>query len=129
MTKYSRQIRAARKLIARKGTTVVWFKQGAPVDPDDPTPEFSELGEGVPFPGIPAAFYPLSSTSSQSDQYVPVFAESARNLYCVIPGDLPFTPENGDAVMLDGPENILHVDKLNVTAPDGIPIIYEVSFK
>lgn len=126
ITKYSRQIARARKSIARKGTTCVWFKAAQDVDPAD-LPEFQDMTEPVQYPGIPIAFYPQSRLNLQTVLAVALTGSYTDQLFAVIPGDLPFTPVQGDKVVVAG--QTLHVDTLNATQPDMVPIVWEVSFK
>jgi hypothetical protein len=128
MTKYGKQIARARKIIASKGTTVVWFKAGEPVDADDQTPEYAELGEGKAYADIPAVFYPANATTQYTNVFVPLLGMAGENSICCIPGDVPFIPQYGDGVLI-AEGDLRHVDLINKTAPDGTAIIYEVSFK
>ena len=128
MTKYLRQINRARAVIAKKGTTVTWFKPGEPVDPDDLTPEYSQLNEGKAYPGVPAVFYPATATSQYTNVFQPLIDSAGELTICCIPGDVPFIPEQGDGVLLQLGD-LRHVDRINKIAPDLMPIIYEVNFR
>jgi hypothetical protein len=128
MTKYGRQIVSARKTITRKGTTCTWYKAGLPVDPDDPTPEFQEVADQAQFPDTPIVYYPQKRLNQATNQYEYVMLGDTTQRFGLIPGDVPFTPEAGDAVKYSDDE-LMHVDTVNTTAPDGTPIVHEVSFK
>lgn len=128
MTKYSRQIRSARATITRKGTTCTWYKAGLPVDANDPTPEFEEVADQAPFPNTPIVYYPQKRLNQATNQYEVVMLGDEVQRFGLIPGDVPFVPESGDAVKYSDGE-LLHVDTVNTTAPDGTAIVHEVSFK
>lgn len=126
MMKYLRQIAAARKMIAAKGTIVTWYKAGQ-ADVTDPTPEFPELADAVGY-DVPFVLYPITNLRDGSITYDKDLQTGVQALYGAMPGDVPFTPEDGDAVLLPG-NNLVHVNYINITQPDGVPIVFEVGFK
>lgn len=126
MTKYLRQIKRARTIITAKGTTVSWFKPGA-ADNTDPTPEFPELADAAEFDNIPIVFYPVNRQSEGSIVYDPKLFTGVENLYGIIPGDVTFTPEENDPVIIAG--DLYHVNYVNTTQPDMTPIVHEIGFK
>ena len=126
MTKYQRQINRARQIITAKGMLCVWGKPGT-ADSADPTPEFPELGDATPYPDIPIVLYPTNRTSEGSTVYDPKLDTGTQNLFGIIPGDVPFTPEENDSALLNG--TVYTVNYVNTTQPDGTPIIHQIGFK
>lgn len=125
-TKYARQQLSARKTILKKGTFCTWLKNTDSLDVANP-PEMANSGEPTKYDKTPIVFYPQENNRLLTETFVPVTNTPSNQLYAIIPGDVPFIPEEGDAVIVG--IDTLHVDTLNVTKPDYVPIIWEIAFK
>lgn len=126
MTKYVRQIARARAKIAKAGTLCTWYKPGER-DTTDPTPEFPELALATAHAGVPIVLVPATKLADATVVYDPNVQTGTANLLGYIPGDCDFTPEEGDGVVING--SLTHVNFVNTTQPDGIPILHEIGFK
>lgn len=126
MTKYARQLANARKTIIAKGTTCTWYKPGAHVG-NDPTPEFPELEDAEDYPDIPIVLYPEKKATLGTIVYNEKLQTGDTNLFGMIPGDVPFKPEENDSAVIGGV--LYSVNYVNTTMPDGTPIIHELGFK
>ena len=126
-TKYTRQTARARALITRKGTTCTWYKAvNSTADDTTLPPEMQGDADPLEFT-VPIVFYPQAKLSLATQLGIRLTGTVSNQLFAVIPGDVPFTPEDDDAVLING--KIQHVDTINTLQPDMTPIIYEVSFK
>ena len=125
-TKYSRQRTVARRLITKFGGVCTWTKEGADTSSTLP-PEMQPLAEAIIYSNIPIVLIPATRKEMFSEILGVLTATIKDQDVAYIPGDVPFTPANGDDVTIDG--LIRYVDRINKIAPDGTAIAYEVTFK
>lgn len=125
-TKYSRQIATARRMITKFGGVCTWSKEGADTTSSLP-PEMRPLASAVTYPGIPIVLIPATRKEMFSQILHVLTSTVIDQDVAYIPGDVPFSPANGDDVIINGETR--YVDRINKIAPDGTAIAYEVTFK
>lgn len=125
-SKYRRQINNARRIIAAKGTFCTWTKEGVDSSSTLP-PEMQNYAEPTAFTGTPIVFIPATRKEMFTAVLEALGAYVSNQDIGIIPGDVPFSPANGDNVAINGEER--YVDRVNKVAPDGVAIIYEITFK
>lgn len=133
LSKYTRQTKRARRLIAKDGTLCTWIKSSTnSVTSDDTSPEFVTDDAPTRYPDIPIVFFPEKRQSLVTVVGMPVIGAYVEQLFAYIPGDVPFYPALDDAVEITRPDGTLvvkHVSYVNSTQPDFGPVLHEIGFK
>lgn len=116
-------MKRAQASIRRKGAFVRWVK----ADTSDTTTEFP-TADGATVFGVYMVFYPAARQNLYTVIAEAITGSFTNQQFAVMAGGLQFKPEIGDSVWLPD-HSVLHVETINITQPDLVPIIYELSFK
>jgi hypothetical protein len=128
MSAFNRQIATAVRLIAKYGATCTWTKRGDDTTPDASKPWKTAAAEPTPYTvkiamcrkGGSGWAYALIRLIQGTD--VPAGKPKAL----LAAGNLAFTPDSTDVVTLNGAK--MKVETIDPIAPDGLPIIYIITF-
>lgn len=124
MTKFTRQLSTAMRLVDKFGVACTW--KNFPPEAGS-TPEFPSQGDAFDH-AVMIAFIPLSRESdfTYRNEYLLGGGVPAQ-FFGYMGGDYPFTPNNGDQIMRpDG--TLMTLVWQNVIQPDLVPLAYELAF-
>lgn len=129
MAGYERQIATAKRLIAKRGQAVSWL-----VRPEGTTDPAEVAGASkwrpkatgpvaAPHPVI-IAFFPVARTKYESLRGMGIELTTGAQLGYM--AAVPFEPSQKDSVLRNG--KTLPVEHIEIIAPNGDPILYEIVF-
>lgn len=125
-TKFRRELITAQKVVQQKGIQVTWTKISL-----DPASDFAQWPDSltpISFDGVWAVFYPQTRQNLESMIADAINNSTKDNLFCIIAGGLPFTINRGDRVVLPD-TTVRSVTDINITQPDYVPLVYEVTLE